>query len=112
MFARHLPRRTRITTNHIHLRYLYNAEGLGTSSTYKGPRPRVVFSGIQPTGIPHVSFLPTHLLTDLQCSKVRELPRCIIELGQNPAISRTRRPDNILDSRMARTDSTAGPKGP
>ena len=74
-------------------------------------RPRVVFSGIQPTGIPHVRRTRWGIMKELIPFTAREPPWSTSELGEIAARRRAGRPAHILHCRMARTHLASRPQG-
>lgn len=90
------------------------ASGLNRSRKYSQPAtnpPRIVFSGIQPTGIPHVSTTlhetSTRRLTML--SVARQLSRCSPQLGTAAEERWLKRPAHIFHRRLARSNFASRP---
>ena len=95
----------------------YLARGLSTSLVARNEshpshaQPRVVFSGIQPTGIPHVRSmlaLPRH---KINARIARESARGPFELGEASARRCAGGPAHLLDRGMARAHAPARPEG-
>jgi hypothetical protein len=66
-------------------------------------KPRTIFSGIQPTGIPHVRLL-VPATRFLKWATAGKLSRSALQLGETPE-RKPARQVHIFDCRMARVDS-------
>lgn len=72
--------------------------------------PRVILSGIQPTGTPHVIFLYFLPLSQLTGKLVRQLPRSALKLGGSTKTCSARGYTFVLNSGLACLDFAPGPE--
>jgi hypothetical protein len=100
------------STQAIHRQELPSTRNVSTTSE----SPRIVFSGIQPTGIPHVRrpFLicRDYAYATLTTASARELLWRACELGQATVFRRARRQTIFLRCRLARPHTAPGPQAP
>jgi hypothetical protein len=98
------------STQAIHRQELPSTRNVSTTSE----SPRIVFSGIQPTGIPHVRrpFLicRDYAYATLTTASARELLWRACELGQATVFRRARRQTIFLRCRLARPHTAPGPQ--
>ncbi len=106
------PTMNPLTRNLLRFPRLLSARRFLTTSAAPELRKRnVVFSGIQPTGIPHVRA--TFIFSCIQQSltnAARKLPWSVSKLVEIAARSTTRGPTYFLHRRMARVDPSTRPK--
>lgn len=93
-------------------RFRYSSRVQNYSQSPSSQSPRVIFSGIQPTGIPHVILLSYKSRSSkLTTIIARQLLRSLIKLGQITSNCSSRGRTAIYYSGMARFDPSARSKG-